>query len=71
VTEPVAVQAAYDASRKAVILTIVGKQMFAKGGQITVIAAPTDGVSSAAGDLLAANDTAFNLLPKATRVWPA
>ena len=71
VTEPVDVQAAYDASRNAVILTIAGKQTFAKGGQITVIATPPNGVSDAAGDFLAAGDTVFNILPKARGVWPA
>ena len=67
---PVAFRAAYNASRNAVTLTIVGKQKFAKGGQITVIATPPDGVSGAAGDLLSANDTVFNILPKAKGVWP-
>jgi hypothetical protein len=71
VTEPVTVQADYDASRNAIILTIAGKQTFAKGGQITVIATLPDGVASAEGDFLAANETVFNILPKATGVWPA
>jgi hypothetical protein len=71
VTEPVAVQAAYDASRNAVILTIIGKQTFAKGGQIAVVATPPDGVSSAAGEFLAASDTVFNILPKASGIWRA
>ncbi len=71
VTEPVTVQARYDASTNAVILTIMGKQAFAKGGQITVNATPPDGVSSATGDFLATNDTVFNILAKAKSVWPA
>jgi virginiamycin B lyase len=71
VRAPVAVRASYDASRNAVTLTLVGKQLFAQGGQITVIAAPPSGVSSASGDLLAANDTVFTILPKAEGIWPA
>ena len=51
VTEPVTVQARYDASTNAVILTIMGKQAFAKGGQITVNATPPDGVSQRDGRL--------------------
>jgi hypothetical protein len=67
---PVAFRAAYDASRNSITLTLVGKQTFAQGGQITVIATPPSGVSSASGDFLAANDTVFTILPKATGVWP-
>jgi hypothetical protein len=59
-----------NASRNAVILTIVGKQAFASAGQITVVATPPGGVSDAAGDLLAADDTVFNILPKAAGIWP-
>jgi virginiamycin B lyase len=70
VNEPVAVQATYDVSRNAVTLSIVGKQTFAKGGRITINATPPDGVSSDTGDFLAANDTVFNILPKASGVWP-
>jgi hypothetical protein len=67
--QPVAFRAAYDASRNAVTLTLMGKQTFAQGGQITVIATPPGGVSSTTGDFLAANDTVFTILPKATGVW--
>jgi hypothetical protein len=70
VHEPVAVRAAYDPSRSSVTLTIVGKQTFAQGGQITVIATSPSGVSSASGDLLTANDTVFTILPQARGVWP-
>ena len=70
VHKPVVFRATYNASRNSVTLTIVGKQKFAKGGQITVIATPPDGVSSATGDFLAANDTVFNILPKARDIRP-
>ena len=65
VHEPVAFRATYDASKNSVTLTLAGKQMFAQGGQITVIATPPNGVSDATGDFLAANDTVFTILPKA------
>ena len=68
--QPVVFQATYNASRNSVTLTIVGKQIFAKGGQITVIATPPSGVSSATGYFLAANDTVFTILPKARGIWP-
>jgi streptogramin lyase len=71
VRQPIAVRARYDAPRNAVTLTLVGKQLFAQGGQITVIAVPPSGVSSASGDFLAASDTVFTILPKAEGVWPA
>jgi sugar lactone lactonase YvrE len=71
VRQPVAVRVSYDASRNAVTLTLVGKQLFAQGGQITVIAAPPSGVSGASGGFLAASDTVFTILPKAAGVWPA
>lgn len=70
VQKPVMFRATYNASRNSVTLTIVGKQKFAKGGQITIIATPPDGVSSATGVFLAANDTVFNILPKASSIWP-
>ena len=67
--ERVAFRATYSASKNSVTLTIVGKQMFGMGGQITVIATPPSGVSSATDDFLAANDTVFTILPKARGIW--
>jgi hypothetical protein len=62
----------YTDSNDSVSLLLIGKQAFTKGGQITVIAAPPDGVSSAAGVSLDGNDEgvagdngAFTILPKA------
>ncbi len=71
VQEPVDFRPTYSASSNSVTLTIVGKQKFAMGGQITVNATPPSGVSSATGDFLAANDTVFVILPKASGVWPS
>jgi hypothetical protein len=70
VDESVVVQPTYNASTDVVTLTIVGKKpSFAKGGQINIIATPPNGVSSATGVFLAADDTVFIILPKATAVW--
>jgi hypothetical protein len=71
VLEPVVVRPTYNASLRSVTLTIVGKQRFVKGGQITVIATPPSGVSSTTGDFLAANDTVFIILPKASGILPS
>jgi len=71
VSKPVVVRPTYIASTNSVTLTIVGKQRFVKGGQITVIATPPGGVSSAAGYFLAANDANFIILPNASGVWPS
>ncbi len=67
---PIKVQ--YNAATDSVNLLLAGTQAFAKGGQITVIAAPPGGVSSALGVLLDGNDEGtagdngvFSILPKA------
>ncbi len=51
-----------------VTLTLKSATPFAKGGRITIINTLPDGVSSAAGGVLAANDTVFTILPKAKGV---
>ena len=72
ILHPVAFRVQYSDSNDSVSLLLIGKQAFAKGGQITVIAAPPDGVSSAAGVLLDGNDEGvagdngvFTILPRA------
>ena len=70
VYKAVSVQATYDPSRNAVKLSLAGNQMFTNGGQITVVATPPGGVSDPAGDFLAANDTAFTILPRAKDIQP-
>jgi hypothetical protein len=62
--------AAYNPSTHVVALTMLGKPKFTKGGQIRVIAAPPNGVSSASGVALGANDTVFTILPKARGIVP-
>jgi hypothetical protein len=69
VSLPVDVQPNYNPTTHIVTLTIVGKQSFAKGGQVTVIATPPGGVSSATGAFLVANDTVFMIQPKASGIW--
>jgi hypothetical protein len=58
-----------------VSLLLSGHEAFAKGGQITVVASPPSGVSSASGVLLDGNDRGtagdngvFTILPKATGI---
>jgi hypothetical protein len=57
---------------RSVSLLLSGKQAFAKGGRITVIAAPPNGISGASGILLdgdnighAGDNGVFAILPKA------
>ena len=71
ILHPVPFTVRYDAATDAVNLILSGKQAFAKGGEITVIAAPPNGVSSSAGTLLDGNDEGvagdngtFTILPK-------
>ncbi|MFI5454720.1 MAG: hypothetical protein ACHRXM_04655 [Isosphaerales bacterium] len=70
VLQPVNFTAAYNQSTNIVTLTIKGKQPFAMGGQIKVIASPPNGVSSAAGVLLDTSDTVFTILAKAKGIAP-
>ncbi len=59
------------ASRTTITLaTSATPKTFAKGGQITVISAPPNGVSSATGVPLAAGDATFTLSPRATSIAP-
>ncbi len=53
---PLAVSVQYNVATNSVSVLLSSKQKFAKGGQITVIAAPPGGVSSAAGVALDGND---------------
>ena len=72
VLHPVPIRAVYNAVDQSVSLLLSGKQAFAQGGQITVIAAPPGGVTSALGVLLDGNDEGqagdngtFTILPRA------
>jgi len=68
--QPINFTAAYTSSNDSVTLTTEGKQTFANGGKLTVIASAPGGVSSAAGVLLDATDTVFTILAKATGIAP-
>jgi hypothetical protein len=72
---PVPFSVQYDAPTHSVSLLLSGKQAFARGGQITVIAAPPNGVSGASRVLLdgvykgpAGDDGVFTILPKASGI---
>jgi hypothetical protein len=72
ILHPVPFHVQYDATSDSVSLLLSGKQAFARGGRITVIAAPPNGISSSTGVLLDGGDTGqagdngvFTILPKA------
>ena len=72
IQHPVPVSVQYGAPNDSVSLILIGKQAFTKGGQITVIAGPPDGVSGVSGVLLDGNDEGkggddgeFTILPGA------
>jgi hypothetical protein len=72
---PVPASAQYNAATDSVDLVLSGKQAFAQGGQITVIAEPPNGVSGASGAPLDGNNEGkagdngvFTILPKATGI---
>ena len=72
VPQRVAFRSTYDPSKNSVNLTLVGKQTFAAGGQITLISSPPSGISSAQGIFLDGNkdgvpgdNATFKILPNA------
>jgi hypothetical protein len=70
VLHPIACEAIFNASSNSVTLrTIATQKNFANGGQITIVAAGSQGVDSAAGVLLA-NPTKFTILAKAGGIVP-
>ena len=64
----VTLTAAYDATTNTVTLTLVGKQEFAKGGELTVIYVPPTGVSSASEVPLASSDARLTIQRKGTGI---
>ena len=68
---PVALTAAYNAATNSVMLTIQGKQAFTKGGEITVIYSPPNGVSSTGGVPLESSDAEFLISTKGTGITPS
>jgi hypothetical protein len=67
VYKPVAFTATYHQTNdvSSVFLAIKNAAPFAKGGRITIINTPPNGVSSAGGAPLATADTVLNISPKA------
>ena len=63
-SKQVAIAAVYDAASRSVTLKLLGKQAFAKGGQITITYAPPNGVSGADGVALSSGDAAFTIAKK-------
>jgi hypothetical protein len=77
VYQPVRFQVVYNAATSAVSLLVTG-QKFLKGGRVTVIASPPNGVSSASGSLLDGNgdgvggdNAVFTILAKARGITRA
>jgi hypothetical protein len=60
---PVAFKKSYNKSKNMVTLTVNGANLFAKGGQINILASSKSGVSSQAGVLLNAKYTTFTIAP--------
>ena len=67
---PVTFKSTYNAATHSVTLTLAGKQTFAKGGQLTVVYAPPNGVSSAAGVALDPGDATFTIQRRAKGIAP-
>ncbi len=57
VARPVGVRASYDAAAHAVTLTLAGRPVFARGGELVVVAVPPGGLADAAGTLLDGGNT--------------
>ena len=69
--KPVAFTEKYNQSTNTVTLTITGNQPFTSGGRIIINAAPPNGVSSASGFSLNANDTDYiSIATKAKNIVP-
>jgi hypothetical protein len=69
VYKAIGISASYNPSSDTVLLTLSGNQAFAKGGQITIVAAPPSGLESAAGVFLV-GVTQFTVSPGARSVTP-
>jgi hypothetical protein len=71
VLKPITFTSAYNSSTNTVTLTILGKQKFTHGGQISVIVSSPNGVASEADVPLNASDTIFTISPNAKRITPS
>jgi hypothetical protein len=74
-TQPVSVQAVYNAQTDTVSLLLTGRPQFTYGGQIVVNASPPSGITDSSGNYLDGNDEGiqgddgmFIILPKARRI---
>jgi hypothetical protein len=67
-TKPVRLSAMYDASTNSVTLTIKGKNPFAKGGQLTIVTSPPNGVSSQAGVFPTSSSFSFKISANAKTI---
>jgi hypothetical protein len=63
--------ATYNPSNNSVTLKVNGKNLFAKGGQLTILSSPPNGVSSAAGVYLSSSSLSFTISPNAKSITHA
>ena len=68
VLTPVKCSATYDGSSNSVTLKIIGKNPFAKGGQITIVTSPPTGVNSQLGVALSSSYSSFKIAANAKRI---
>ena len=67
---PAKFSATYNQSTNTVTLTIIGKNPFAKGGQLTIVNSQPNGVSSQAGAFLSSSFLSFNISANAKAITP-
>jgi hypothetical protein len=67
---PVAFKESYNKSKNMVTLTVSGNNLFAKGGQIKILASSKSGVGSQAGVLLSSKYTSFAIAPGGNGMRP-
>jgi hypothetical protein len=67
-TKPVSFTASYDPSSNSVTLKVGGKNPFAKGGQLTILSSPPNGVRSQAGVFLNTSSLAFRISANAKSI---
>jgi hypothetical protein len=67
---PAKFSATYNQSTNTVTLTIIGKNPFAKGGQLTIVNSQPNGVSSQAGAFLSSSSLSFKISANAKVITP-
>jgi hypothetical protein len=68
--KPVSFNATYNASSNSVMLTVIGKNPFAKGGQLTIVSSPPNGVSSQGGVYLSSSQTDYRISANGKTITP-